>query len=311
MWFENHPWVFPIIIGSIGVLYLIYNIGTIIETKRIQAKGSDHHISGIPFLGGVHLLIAGLISPIKWLALFCVLDYTFWSFLYAVFIGDCFKKNDRQLQKPSKDLTHVEYEAFGGENRSAVGEQKDSMKVTFVKTSGVKFSDVPVLLMLIIFSVAGFAGGNVISGYLAGVPAILLFPYLTLKRPFFRADVNGISYRRPLGFRYGKVTFIEWEQVEAIILGDQIITIDEESGEISERTINEESLSDLDVFAGCTQEEYEDRAEWIENGFFIAIRQTEKRKPELIELGQFIHKNLDMLKVLWLHHFRSSQDHRD
>ena len=82
MWFRMHPWVFPIIIGGIGVLYLIYNTGAIIETKKIQAKGSDHHISGIPFLGGIHLLIAGLISPIKWLALLCVLDYTFWSFLY-------------------------------------------------------------------------------------------------------------------------------------------------------------------------------------------------------------------------------------
>ena len=93
---KKEAWVFPIIIGGIGVLYLIYNAGAIIETKKIQAKGSDHHISGIPFLGGIHLLIAGLISPIKWLALFCVLDYTLWSFLYAVFIGDCFKKNDEQ-----------------------------------------------------------------------------------------------------------------------------------------------------------------------------------------------------------------------
>ena len=84
----------PIIIGVIGILYLIFNIGAIIETKKIKAKGSDHHISGIPFLGGIHLIIAGLISPIKWLALLGVLDYTFWSFLYAVFIGDCFEKND-------------------------------------------------------------------------------------------------------------------------------------------------------------------------------------------------------------------------
>ena len=88
MWFKMHPWVFPIIIGVIGLLYLLLNIGAIIETKKIQTKGSDHHISGFPFLGGIHLLIAGLISPIKWLALLCILDYTFWIFLYAVFIGD-------------------------------------------------------------------------------------------------------------------------------------------------------------------------------------------------------------------------------
>ena len=53
MWFKMHPWVFPIIIGGIGILYLIINIGAIIETKKNQAKGSDHHISGIPLLGGI------------------------------------------------------------------------------------------------------------------------------------------------------------------------------------------------------------------------------------------------------------------
>ena len=94
MWFKMHPWVFPAIIGVIGILYLIINVGAIIETKKIQKEGSDHHISGIPFLGGIHLLIAGLISPIKWLALLCVLDFTFWSFLYAIFIESRTKKSD-------------------------------------------------------------------------------------------------------------------------------------------------------------------------------------------------------------------------
>ena len=88
MWLKMHPWVFPIIIGVIGLLYILLNIGANIETKKIQAKGSDHHVSGFPFLGGIHLLIAGLISPIKWLALLFIFDYTIWIFLYAVFIGD-------------------------------------------------------------------------------------------------------------------------------------------------------------------------------------------------------------------------------
>ena len=94
MWIKMHPWVFPIIIGGIGILYILINIGAVIETKKIQAKGSDHHISGIPFLGGIHLLIAGLISPIKWLALLCILDYTFWEFLYAVWSEAFSKKRD-------------------------------------------------------------------------------------------------------------------------------------------------------------------------------------------------------------------------
>lgn len=34
IWFKMHPWVLPIIIGVIGILYLIFNSGAIIETIR-------------------------------------------------------------------------------------------------------------------------------------------------------------------------------------------------------------------------------------------------------------------------------------
>ncbi|MBP5553977.1 MAG: hypothetical protein J6X94_03800 [Lachnospiraceae bacterium] len=309
MWFKMHPWVFPIIIGGIGILYLILNIGAIVETKKIQAKGSDHHISGIPFLGGIHLLIAGLISPIKWLSLLCVLDYTFWSFLYAVFIREaCFKKNDVQSGKSTKNLTQAEYDALEGEKQCATDVEKDRMEIRTVKASVVNISDMLVFLLLLILSIAGFIGRNVILGYLAGVPAVLLFPYLTLKRPFFKADVWGILFRKPTGFGYGKARFIEWEQVEAIIAGDQILSIDEKLDGILENKLNAESLSGLSAFEGYTVEEYEDQAEWIENGFYIAIKPTEKGKSELLEFGTFFYqkdflKKLEILKALWLYHF--------
>ena len=295
MWFKMHPWVFPTIIGSIGILYLIYNIGAIKKKKKIQAKGSDHHISGIPFLGGIHLLIAGLISPIKWLALLSVLDYTFWSFLYAVFFVGCFRKNDVS-EKDNRCVTDV---------------KKDRMDVRPVKTSGVGVSDILVFLVLFIFSVAGFMGRNVILGYLAGVPAVLLFPYLTFKRPFFKADVYGIMYRKPTGFGYGKARFIEWEQVEAIIDGDMIFSIDEKLGGISENKLNAEILSGLSVFDVQTEEEYEDQAEWIENGFFIVIKATENDKSELLDIVSFFHqkdfpKKPEMLKALWQYYLKSN-----
>lgn len=103
LWYKEHPWVFPAIIGGIGVLYLIINIGAAIETKKLQKKGVDHWVSGIPFLGGIHLLIAGLISPIKWLALLFVLDYTIWSFLYSVFFAGAFKKDKPDEEKEKED----------------------------------------------------------------------------------------------------------------------------------------------------------------------------------------------------------------
>ncbi len=295
MWFKMHPWVFPIIIGGIGILYLIINIGAIIETKKIQAKGSDHHISGIPFLGGIHLLIAGLISPIKWLALLCVLDYTFWSFFYAVFIGDRFTEND----------------APQGEKRYVTDGEKNRMKIKTVKASVVNIGDILVFLILLIFAIVSFIGRNVIMGYLAGVPAVLLFPYLTLKRPFFMADVRGILFRKTPGFEHGKAIFLEWEQVEAIIAGNQIFRIDEKLGGISENKLNAEALSGLSAFEGYTEEEYEEQAERIENGFFIAIKATEKDKSELLEFGCCFRqkdylKKLENLKALWLYHLKLS-----
>ena len=315
MWFKMHPWVFPIIIGGIGILYLIINIGAIIETKKIQSKGSDHHISGIPFLGGIHLLIAGLISPIKWLALLCVLDYTLWSFLYAVFIVDYFKKNDEQSGKHAKNLTQTEHDTLEGENQCVTDVQKDRMEKRTVKSSAVNISDILVFLMLLILSVVGIIGRNVILGYLAGVPAVLLFPYLTLKRPFFQADVRGILFRKPMGFGYGEVRFLEWEQVEAIISGDQILSIDERLDGISENKLNADALSGLSAFEGYTEEEYEDQAEWIENGFYIVIKPSEKGKSELLELGSFFNekdflKKLEILKTLWLYHYKIKLDRK-
>ncbi len=93
MWFKMHPWVFPAIFGGIGILYLMINIGAALETRKIQRAGSDHHVSGIPILGGIHFFIAGLISPCKWLALLGLLDYTFLYILYSKIVVGIFKKD--------------------------------------------------------------------------------------------------------------------------------------------------------------------------------------------------------------------------
>ena len=105
MWFKQHPWVFPIIIGVIGFLYITLNICANVESKKIQARGEDRHVSGIPFLGGIHLLIAGLISPCKWLALLSVLDYTFWEFIYVVFFYERRNKpkEEAEAEEEKKD----------------------------------------------------------------------------------------------------------------------------------------------------------------------------------------------------------------
>ena len=188
----------------------------------------------------------------------------------------------------------------------------DTKTIRPVKAYGVGISDVLVFLMLLIFSIAGFVSRNAILGYLAGALAVLLFPYLTFKRPYFKADVEGVLYRKASGFRYGKTICLKWEQVDAIIIGNQIYTINEKRDDISERELNVETLARLDAFAGCTQEKFEDMAEWIENGFYIAIKQLEKGKPELLEMGSFFRQKdapqkIEMIKVLWQNHLNQSE----
>ena len=92
-----HPWVFPCIFFGIGVLYLFINVGASRETKKLRERGIDHHVSGVPLLGGIHFLIGGLISPVKWLALLCVFDYEILYLLYLKFIGDGSEKNDESI----------------------------------------------------------------------------------------------------------------------------------------------------------------------------------------------------------------------
>lgn len=80
MWFIIHPWVMPVFLGAIGLLYFIVQIPIFFE--KTKKDGRNH--SGVPFVGGLHFLIAGLISPCKWLAVFCLLDYAVIESVYKI-----------------------------------------------------------------------------------------------------------------------------------------------------------------------------------------------------------------------------------
>lgn len=52
-------------------------------------------------------------------------------------------------------------------------------------------------------------------------------------------------------------------------------------------------------------------AEWIEDGFYIAVKQREKGAPELIEIGSFfkpkdVSQKGEMIKDLWQNWWRSN-----
>ena len=87
MWIKMNPWVLPAIFGSIGLLYLVLGLFML-----FGKNDTDRSVSGVPFLGGIHFLIAGLISPCKWLALLCILDYAVIGAVYKRINPGAYKK---------------------------------------------------------------------------------------------------------------------------------------------------------------------------------------------------------------------------
>lgn len=80
MWFSLHPWVMPVILWAIGLFYFIVQIPLFFETTK--KDGLNH--SGVPFVGGLHFFIAGLISPCKWLVILCLIDYAVFGSIYKI-----------------------------------------------------------------------------------------------------------------------------------------------------------------------------------------------------------------------------------
>lgn len=72
-------WIATIIIGAIGLFFLVMTYGALIASRR-----SGKHVSGVPCVGGICLVIAFLLSPCKWLALLGFLDYGFWELPYLL-----------------------------------------------------------------------------------------------------------------------------------------------------------------------------------------------------------------------------------
>lgn len=72
-------WGVCILIGLIGVFFLVMTYGALIVSKK-----SDHYVSGVPCVGGICIIIAFLLSPCKWLAFLGLLDYGLWYLPYIL-----------------------------------------------------------------------------------------------------------------------------------------------------------------------------------------------------------------------------------
>lgn len=80
--------ILPIILIGIGLFFVIMTYGAAYESSK-----SDHFISGVPFVGMIFLLIGGLISTFKPLALICLIDPGPWMMICSA-VSD-YRKNKK------------------------------------------------------------------------------------------------------------------------------------------------------------------------------------------------------------------------
>lgn len=85
-------WLISIFAFAVGLIFwAITYIGAPIESKR---KGK--HVSGLPGAAFVLFLLAGLISPIKWLAFTCLLDFSVTALPFYLLINRAKSKRNKR-----------------------------------------------------------------------------------------------------------------------------------------------------------------------------------------------------------------------
>lgn len=79
---DSTKWVAAGILVAIGALFLFMTYGAMISSKR-----HNTHISGVPLVGGLFVLVGFLLSPVKWLALLALIDPGIWMLPYAIYLN--------------------------------------------------------------------------------------------------------------------------------------------------------------------------------------------------------------------------------
>lgn len=90
-------WGACIVLGLPGAFFLAVTYGALIISKK-----EGRFVSGCPCIGGICIFLAFLFSPVKWLAVLCVLDYGIWMLPY-LFIRDVIKNKNGVTDKANSD----------------------------------------------------------------------------------------------------------------------------------------------------------------------------------------------------------------
>lgn len=90
--YESYPVIMNIVDGIIWLVGILWWIATYIGAP-LESKKNGYHVSGFPGVAFLHFLVAGLLSPYKWLALTALLDISV-TYLPIFLIKE--KKKDRK-----------------------------------------------------------------------------------------------------------------------------------------------------------------------------------------------------------------------
>ena len=85
-----YPWAGPAILIAIGMFLIVMSYGALIQSKR-----TGRHISGIPFFGGLFVFLGFVISPIKWLAILALVDYSYGMLVYCL-LSERFRQDKKK-----------------------------------------------------------------------------------------------------------------------------------------------------------------------------------------------------------------------
>ena len=106
-----------------GVSIIFWVIGLFFVIVSYAATRTKS--SGVPIVGGILILIGGLLSPIKWLAIFCLVDYGFWYFPYSIIV------DGKYWKKASARITEA-YDKYG--LKKGIPEEKSNVSIDFDDT---------------------------------------------------------------------------------------------------------------------------------------------------------------------------------
>lgn len=222
------------------------------------------------------------------------------------------KYNQKDLQSVCNYLDKVYEEYITNKLNEQIEKEiqnnpnKSKSKEIIIKNK-IRISDILLLSALLIISIAGFSAffdsseepniGVLLVGILFGLIFILILPYCTFKRPYSKVNANGIYYNKLQGFQlYGKEIFIPWNKIDAIIYSNKVLSV--KNKEVQENELNAESLAKLDMFKGATEADYDDNAEWLENGEYIVTKNGSDCFPEIHGIDGRL--NVECIKKIWI-----------